>query len=70
MTVLTVSGGQAVPGRRPSSCASIAEQRHRRGPMTVGREGKNTGETILRAGKTEGCDLMVKGAFTQAVCGR
>jgi nucleotide-binding universal stress UspA family protein len=67
VTVLTVSGGQAVPG-------PTAEQllKHLRNngiaakPMTVGLEGKNTGEAILRACKAEGCDLLVKGAFTQS----
>ena len=52
VTVLTVSGGQAVPG-------PTAEQllKHLRNngiaakPMTVGLEGKNTGEAILRACK-------------------
>jgi nucleotide-binding universal stress UspA family protein len=34
--------------------------------MTVGLEGKSTGETILRVAKAEGCDLLVKGAFTQS----
>ena len=29
-------------------------------------EGRNTGEAVLRAAKAEGCDLLVKGAFTQS----
>ena len=67
VTVLTVTGGQAVPG-------PTAEQflKHLRNngiaaqPMTVGLEGRNTGDAILRAAKSEGCDLLVKGAFTQS----
>ena len=67
VTVLTVSGGQAVPG--PTS-EQLLKHLQRNGiaakPMTVGLEGKNTGEAILRAAKSEGCDLLVKGAFTQS----
>jgi hypothetical protein len=67
VTVLTVSGGQAVPG--PTAEQLLKHLRHNgiaAKPMTVGLEGKNTGEAILRACKTEGCDLLVKGAFTQS----
>ena len=66
-TVLTVSGGQAVPG--PTAEQLLKHLRHNgiaAKPMTVGLEGKNTGEAILRACKAEGCDLLVKGAFTQS----
>lgn len=67
VTVLTVSGGQAVPG---PSADQLLKHLQRNGiaakPMTVGLEGKNTGEAILRACKAEGCDLLVKGAFTQS----
>jgi nucleotide-binding universal stress UspA family protein len=67
VTVLTVSGGQAVPG--PTAEQLLKHLRHNgiaAKPMTVGLEGKNTGEAILRACKAEGCDLLVKGAFTQS----
>ena len=67
VTVLTVSGGQAVPG--PTAEQLLKHLRNNgiaANPMTVGLEGKNTGEAILRACKTEGCDLLVKGAFTQS----
>ena len=67
VTVLTVSGGQAVPG---PTAEQLLKHLQRNGiaakPMTVGLEGKNTGEAILRARKAEGCDLLVKGAFTQS----
>jgi nucleotide-binding universal stress UspA family protein len=67
VTVLTVSGGQAVPG---PTAEQLLKHLQRNGiaakPMTVGLEGRNTGEAILRASKAEGCDLLVKGAFTQS----
>jgi len=67
VTVLTVSGGQAVPG--PTAEQLLKHLQHNgiaAKRMTVGLEGKNTGEAILRACKAEGCDLLVKGAFTQS----
>ena len=67
VTVLTVSGGQAVPG--PTAEQLLKHLQHNgipAKPMTVGLEGKNTGEAILRAARSEGCDLLVKGAFTQS----
>ena len=67
VTVLTVSGGQAVPG---PTAEQLLKHLQRNGiaakPMTIGLEGRNTGEAILRASKAEGCDLLVKGAFTQS----
>ena len=33
---------------------------------SVNLDGKSTGEAILAAAKAEGCDLLVKGAFTQS----
>jgi nucleotide-binding universal stress UspA family protein len=67
VTVLSVSGGQTVPG--PSAEQLLKHLQHNgiaAKPMTVGLEGKNTGEAILRAAKAEGCDLLVKGAYTQS----
>ena len=67
VTVLTVSGGQAVPG---PSAEQLLKHLQYNGitakPMTVGLEGRNTGEAILRAAKAAGSDLLVKGAFTQS----
>jgi nucleotide-binding universal stress UspA family protein len=34
--------------------------------MTVGLEGRNTGEAILAAAQSIGCDLLIKGAYTQS----
>jgi nucleotide-binding universal stress UspA family protein len=67
VTVLTVSGGQGVPG---PTAEQLLTHLQRNGiaatSKTVGLEGKSTGEAILRAAKAEGCDLLVKGAFTQS----
>jgi nucleotide-binding universal stress UspA family protein len=67
VTVLTVSGGQSVPG---PTAEQMLKHLQRNGiaakPLTVALEGRNTGEAILRAAKAEGCDLLVKGAFTQS----
>jgi nucleotide-binding universal stress UspA family protein len=34
--------------------------------MSLGLEGRSTGEVVLAAAKAQGCDLLVKGAFTQS----
>ena len=67
VTVLTVAGGSAVPG--PSAEQLLKHLQHNgipATPMTVALEGRNTGEAVLRAAKAEGCDPLVKGAFTQS----
>jgi nucleotide-binding universal stress UspA family protein len=67
VTVLTVIGGTEVPG---PSAESICPLPGRHGiavePMTVGLDGKNTGQTILAAAQSLGCDLLIKGAYTQS----
>jgi nucleotide-binding universal stress UspA family protein len=67
VTVLTVAGGQGVPG---PTAEQLLTHLQRNGiaatSKTVGLEGKSTGEAILRAAKAEGCDFLVKGAFTQS----
>jgi nucleotide-binding universal stress UspA family protein len=35
-------------------------------PMKVERDGRNTGEAILAAAQSLGCDLLIKGAYTQS----
>src|SRR5437899_38240 len=35
-------------------------------PMTVGLEGRTTGEAILAAAQSLDCDLLIKGAYTQS----
>jgi nucleotide-binding universal stress UspA family protein len=67
VTVLTVIGGTEVPG--PSAEQLIYYlQRHGIAveSMSVGLDGKNTGQAILVAAQTLGCDLLIKGAYTQS----
>jgi len=67
ITILTVSGGTEVPG--PSAeqlvrylrCNGIIAE-----PMTVGLDGRNTGEAILATAQSLSCDLLIKGAYTQS----
>ena len=35
-------------------------------PLTVELGGRNTGEAILATAETLGCDLLIKGAYTQS----
>jgi universal stress protein family protein len=64
---LTVEDGAAVPGpsgqqlcRYPQLNGVPAK------PLTVGLDGRVTGEAILAHAKTLGCDLLIKGAYTQS----
>ena len=67
VTVLTVSGGQSVPGPTADQLLKYLQNNGIPAkPTTIGLEGRNTGEAVLRACKAEGCDLLVKGAFTQS----
>ena len=67
VTVLTVIGGTEVRG---PSAEQIIQYLQRRGiaaePMKVGLDGKNTGQAILAAAQSLGCDLLIKGAYTQS----
>ena len=67
VTVLTVIGGTEVPG---PSAEQLIHYLQRNGiaaePMSVGLDGKNTGQTILAAAQSTGCDLLIKGAYTQS----
>src|SRR6266404_2050746 len=67
ITVLHVEGGAAVPG---PSAAQATQYLLRNGlkaaPMTVGLEGRTTGEAILAAAHSLDCDLLIKGAYTQS----
>ena len=66
VTVLTVIGGQEVPG---PSVDHILRQLTYNGiaakPMSIGLDGRSTGEAILDAARIQGCDLLVKGAYTR-----
>ena len=67
VTVLTVIGGTGVPG---PSAEQLIRYLQRNGivadPMKVGLDGRNTGEAILAAAQSLGCDLLIKGAYTQS----
>jgi nucleotide-binding universal stress UspA family protein len=67
VTVLHVEGGAAVPG--PSANQAIQNLLRngvKAAPMTVGLEGRTTGEAILATAQSLGCDLLIKGAYTQS----
>ncbi len=67
VTVLTVIGGQGVPG---PSADQVRKQLRYNGiaaePMSVELDGRSTGDAVLAAAKADGSDLLVKGAFTRA----
>jgi len=67
ITVLTVVGGTGVPG---PSADQLIQYLQRNGisaePMRVDLDGKTTGEAILAAAESLGCDLLIKGAYTQS----
>jgi nucleotide-binding universal stress UspA family protein len=66
VTVLTVQGG-TVPG--PSG-EQMARSLQRNGVpcehVTLAPEGRSTGEVILAQAAALGCDLLIKGAYTQS----
>jgi nucleotide-binding universal stress UspA family protein len=67
VTVLTVVGGTGVPG--PSAEQLIRYLRRNdiaAEPMSVGLDGRSTGEAILATAKSLDCDLLIKGAYTQS----
>jgi nucleotide-binding universal stress UspA family protein len=66
VTVLTVVGGQEVPG--PSADDILGQLQHNgiaAKPVRVKLGDRGTGEAVLDAARAEGCDLLVKGAFTR-----
>jgi nucleotide-binding universal stress UspA family protein len=67
VTVLTVLGGQDVPG---PSADQVRKQLRYNGiaaePVSVQLQGRSTGEAVLAAAATEGADLLIKGAFTRS----
>ena len=66
VSVLTVVGGQDVPG---PSADQVRTQLRYNGitaePVSVDVDGRSTGEAVLAAAMAQGCDLLVKGAFTR-----
>ncbi len=67
ITVLHVEGGAEVPG---PSAAQATRHLQRNGfnaeLLTVGLQGRSTGEAVLAVAQSLGCDLLVKGAYTQS----
>ena len=67
VTVLTVTGGTAVPG---PSAEQMVQCLQRNGIvaelMRVELDGRSTGEAILATAQSLGCDLLIKGAYTQS----
>lgn len=67
VTVLTVIGGSGVPG---PSAEQVIRYLGRNGiaaeSVTVGLDGGTTGDAILAAATSLGCDLLIKGAYTQS----
>jgi nucleotide-binding universal stress UspA family protein len=67
VVVLTVEGGQAVPGPTALQvCRYLERNDVPAKPMTVGLDGRVTGEAVLAHTKALGCDLLIKGAYTQS----
>jgi nucleotide-binding universal stress UspA family protein len=67
VTVLTIPGGAAVPG--PSAEQATRSLQRNGIPATllsVELAGRSTGETILATSTAQGCDLLIKGAYTQS----
>ena len=67
VTVLTIAGGTAVPG---PPAEQLIRYLQRNGivaePMRVELDGRSTGEAILTTAQSLGCDLLIKGAYTQS----
>jgi nucleotide-binding universal stress UspA family protein len=65
--VLTVEGGAAVSGPTGQQlCRYLQLNGVPAKPLTVGLDGRVTGEAILAHAKALGCDLLIKGAYTQS----
>jgi nucleotide-binding universal stress UspA family protein len=67
VTVLTVEGGTAVPGPAGAElCRYLQSHGIPARSLSVGLDGRNTGEAILAHAGSLGCDLLIKGAYTQS----
>lgn len=66
VTVLTIVGGQEVPGPSADDILSQLQQNGiAAGSRRIKLGDRDTGEAVLDAARAEGCDLLVKGAFTR-----
>jgi len=67
IVVLTVEGGAAVPGPTGQQlCHYLQLSGVPAKPLTVGLNGRLTGEAVLEHANALGCDLLIKGAYTQS----
>jgi nucleotide-binding universal stress UspA family protein len=67
VVVLTVDGGAAVPGPTGQQlCHYLQLSGVPAKPLTVGLNGRLTGEAVLEHANALGCDLLIKGAYTQS----
>jgi nucleotide-binding universal stress UspA family protein len=67
VVVLHVEGGQAVPGPTAQQMCRYLERNDVPAKlMSVGLDGRLTGEAVLAHTKALGCDLLIKGAYTQS----
>jgi len=67
VVVLTIEGGAAVPGPTGEQlCRYLQLNEVPAKPLTVGLDGRLTGEVILAHANALGCDLLIKGAYTQS----
>src|SRR6516165_8234251 len=67
VVVLTVEGGAAVPGPTGEQmCRYLQLNGVPAKPMTAGLHGRLTGEAVLEHANALGCDLLIKGAYTQS----
>ena len=67
VVVLTVEGGAAVPGPTGQQlCRYLQLSGVPAKPLTVGLNGRLTGEAVLEHANALGCDLLIKGAYTQS----
>ena len=67
VVVLTVEGGAAVPGPTGQQlCQYLQLSGVPAKPLTVGLNGRLTGEAVLDHANALGCDLLIKGAYTQS----
>lgn len=67
VVVLTVTGGSGVPGPSAEQVTRYLEWNGVQAEqVTVGLDGGTTGQAILAAAESFGCDLLIKGAYTQS----
>ena len=67
VVVLTVEGGAAVPGPTGQQlCRYLQLSGVPARSLTVSLDGRLTGEAVVAHANALGCDLLIKGAYTQS----